>query len=98
MAATRDAEAAGGIAVDLQVRLQALVLQVAGDVGECRRLLQPLDAAAAPTRCSRSASGSSRVNWYCVRLTRSSIVRSCTGCMYSVMPGTSRHALLQRAR
>jgi len=33
-------------------------------------------------------SGSSRLYWYCVRLTRSSTVRSCTGCMKSWMPST----------
>src|SRR5439155_1108063 len=38
---------------------------------------------------SSCAFASSTVNWYWVRLTRSSIVRSCTGCMYSVMPSTS---------
>ncbi len=32
--------------------------------------------------------GSSSVYWNCVRLTRSSTVRSCTGCMNSVMPAT----------
>ncbi len=35
------AEARGGVAVDVQVGLQALVLPVAGDVGELRQLLQP---------------------------------------------------------
>ena len=39
----------------------------------------------APSSCG---SGSSRLYWYCVRLTRSSTVRSCTGCMKSVMPST----------
>ena len=33
-------------------------------------------------------SASSRLNWYWVRLTRSSIVKSCTGCMNSSMPST----------
>ena len=85
-----DAEAARGIAVDVHERLQPAVLQVAGDVGELRRLLEPRQATSAPTRRVASASGSSSVNWNCVRLTRSSMVRSCTGCMYSVMPGTGR--------
>ncbi|MNF75346.1 hypothetical protein D3C84_574100 [compost metagenome] len=32
-------------------------------------------------RLSSSASGDDMLNWYWVRLTRSSMVRSCTGCM-----------------
>ena len=39
-------------------------------------------------RFSSFTSGSSRLYWYCVRLTRSSTVRSCTGCRNSVMPST----------
>ena len=34
------------------------------------------------------ASGELSRNWYWVLETRSSMVRSCTGCMYAVMPGT----------
>ena len=37
---------------------------------------------------SSARSGPSSVYWYCVRLTRSSTVRSWIGCMYSVMPST----------
>ncbi len=37
-----------------------------------------------------AASGFSRKKWYCARLTVESIVRSCTGCIDSVMPGTRR--------
>ena len=37
---------------------------------------------------SNAPSAASRVYWYCVRLIRSSMVRSCTGCIYRVMPGT----------
>ncbi|MNC37400.1 hypothetical protein D3C75_859610 [compost metagenome] len=33
-----------------------------------------------------SASGDDRLNWYWVRLTRSSMLRSCTGCMNSRIP------------
>ncbi|MNN15867.1 hypothetical protein D3C81_1289870 [compost metagenome] len=40
-----------------------------------------------PLHCaSRSASGDDRLNWYWVRLTRSSILRSWTGCMNRRMP------------
>jgi hypothetical protein len=39
---------------------------------------------------SSSGFGSSRTYWYCVRLMRSSTVMFWTGCMYSVMPSTSR--------
>ena len=35
-----------------------------------------------------SGFASSSTNWYCVRLTDASMVRSCTGCMNSEMPGT----------
>ncbi len=37
---------------------------------------------------SRAASGDSRLNWNWVRLTRSSMVRSCTGWRNSWMPAT----------
>ncbi len=37
---------------------------------------------------SASMSGLDRLNWYWVRLMRSSIDNSCTGCRYSAMPGT----------
>ena len=78
----RDAEPARRVAVDLDVGLQAVVLQVAGDVGELRHA-----AAGARPACGTQMRElvrdrrPRRVNWYCVRLTRSSIVRSCTGCM-----------------
>jgi len=49
---------------------------------------------AATVRATHSASSSSsgvdRVNWYWVRLTRSSMDSSCTGCSQAVMPGTRR--------
>ena len=56
-----------------------------GPAGRWRRrraaaALQPLDQPRHPS-ASSAASAASSVNWYCVRLTRSSIVRSCTGCM-----------------
>ena len=35
-------------------------------------------------------------NWYCVLAMRSSIVRSCTGCRYSSIPGTDRVASVMR--
>ena len=38
-----DAEAAGGVAIDVEEGLEAAVLQIAGDVGQVGRLLQPLD-------------------------------------------------------
>ena len=76
-----DAEAAGGVAVDVDEGLQAAVLQVAGDVGELRAAAAADRPAVGTHSPRRSASGSSSVNWYCVRLTRSSMVRSCTGCM-----------------
>ena len=44
----RDAEARRGIAVDHQIDLQALVLQIAGDVGQLRTLCQRFDQTAAP--------------------------------------------------
>ena len=77
----RDAEPPGGVAVDVDVGLQALVLQVAGDVGELRQLPQALDQPGHPQRELVGDRRPRRVNWYCVRLTRSSMVRSCTGCM-----------------
>ncbi|MCY1427051.1 hypothetical protein D9M71_428810 [compost metagenome] len=43
-----DTQAAGGVAIDGQVHLQALVLQVAGDVGKFRALGQGVDQLAAP--------------------------------------------------
>ena len=46
-------------------------------------------AFAARTCSTRPTFGSSSVYWNCVRLTRSSTVMSCTGCMNRVMPGTS---------
>ncbi len=46
---------------------------------------------------SSAASVSSIVYWYCVRLTRSSTLRSCTGCMYSVIPSTADELVLQPA-
>ena len=55
----RDAEAAGGRAVDVDVRLQAAVLQVAGDVGELRQLPQPVDQLRHPRRRARRRSASS---------------------------------------
>jgi len=45
-----DAQARGRIAVDHQVHLQALVLQVAGDVGELRQLAQGMDQLFTPQR------------------------------------------------
>ncbi len=41
-------------------------------------------------------SGSSSVYWYCVRLTRSSTVMFCTGCMNSWMPRTSLSFVCKR--
>ncbi len=83
-----DAEPAGGVAVDVEEGLQAR-----GPAGRWPRRPGTADCWSRSTslgthRLRRVASGSSSVNWNCVRLTRSSIVRSCTGCMYSVMPGT----------
>ena len=46
----RDAEAARGGAVDDEIDRQALLLQVAGDVGELRQLVEAAPPAAAP-RC-----------------------------------------------
>ena len=46
----RDAETAGGRAVELDVGLQAAVLQVARDVGELRRLPQPVRESCASSR------------------------------------------------
>ena len=76
-----DAEAAGGIAIDVEEGLEAAVLQIAGHVGQLRATAAAARPASAPTRRDGSRPGSSSVNWNCVRLTRSSIVRSCTGCM-----------------
>ncbi len=45
---------------------------------------------------NRLASGFSRKNWYCARLTVESTVRSCTGCIDKAMPGTGRR--LSRSR
>ena len=49
----------------------------------------------APSARSSAASASSRLYWNCVRLTRSSTVRSCTGCMIeldAVAPSPARAA------
>ena len=70
------------VAVDVDEDRQALALQVAGDVGE----LAAAGCSAShqlrhPGRRAASGSASSSMNWYCVRLTVPSMVRSCTGCM-----------------
>ena len=71
-----------------QLGLQALVLLVAGHVAQLRQLLAAWPETAARIDSVPPALGSSSVYWYCVRLTRSSTVRSCTGCMNNVMPAT----------
>ncbi len=83
-----DAEARRAVAVDGDVGRKPVVFLVADDVRElgllakrCQQLGRPGGQAA--------ESALSRVNWYWVRLTVLSRVRSCTGCMYSVMPATS---------
>ena len=84
----RDSEPARGGAVELDVRLQPAVGE-----DRWRRRRAPARAsigrrACAPRCRAPSRRHASTVNWYCVRLTRASIVRSCTGCMYSEMPST----------
>jgi hypothetical protein len=86
MAATVTPRRLAAGAVDLDIGLQALVLQVAGHVGQLGQRAQR--AHQRGTHSAARAIGRLQQNWYCVRLTRSSMVRSCTGCMYSVMPGT----------
>ena len=44
-----------------------------------------------------SASASSNEIWYCVGLTLSSMVKSCTDCMNNLMPCTSATAVCKRA-
>ena len=74
------AQPARRVAIDGEEGLQPAILQVARHVGQRRDLLSSRSISFGTHSLSRSASGSSRMNWNCVRLTRSSIVRSCTGC------------------
>jgi hypothetical protein len=78
------------------LRAQTLHLLIAGHVAQFRQLLQLLQHLRR-VGFSSSALGSSSVYWNCVRLTRSSTVRSCTGCMNSVMPATFSPVRLQAA-
>ena len=80
MVCGENAEARRGVAVDDQAGLQAAVLLVAGHVAQLRQRAAACPPAAAPTR-QLVGVGVFEVYWYCVRLTRSSTVRSCTGCM-----------------
>ena len=70
MACGDDAEARRGVAVDVDVELQARGLLVGGDVLELGQLLAARRAPSAPTCASSSRSASSSVYWYCVRLER----------------------------
>ena len=78
----RDAEPARGRAVDTRRRPAGRCpdrsLATSASCGSCCRRSTSLRH---PRAQARRGSASSTVNWYCVRLTRSSIVRSCTGCM-----------------
>ena len=93
----RDAEARRGGAVDHQVDRQPLLLQVAGDIGQLGQLAAAAPAVSAPRSVNAARLGSSSTNWYCVRLTVASMVRSCTGCRYSDTPATVGGFLLQAA-
>ena len=84
----RDAQARRRGPIEDHARLEALALLVARDVAQLGQASAGDRRSAAPTAPARAASGSSRLYWYCVRLTRSSTVRSWTGCMNSVMPST----------
>ncbi len=84
--ADADAEARRAVAVDGDVGRESVVLLIADHVGELGLLAQAPPRASASRSTRPPASALSRVNWYWVRLTVLSRVRSCTGCMYSVTP------------
>jgi hypothetical protein len=76
-----DAEAGGRVAVDLHdVGREALLGQVGRDVVDLGQLPQAVRELRDPGRQVELFALSS-TNWYWVRLTRSSIVRSWIGCM-----------------
>ena len=84
----RDAEARRRVAVDRERHLEPGRLLVARDVAEHVLLAQLRDELGAHV-ASSLGSASSSVYWYCVRLTRLSICRSCTACRYTWMPSTA---------
>ena len=90
-----DAESGGGVAIDLDLRGQTLVQIVGGDVAQLRRAAATAPAASAPTAAASALLAAPSTNWYCARLTVDSMVRSCTGCRYSAMPGTPRAVCAQ---
>ena len=59
---------------------QPLLLQVAGDVGQLRRVAAAASTSFGTQSLNADRFGFSSTNWYWVRLTVASIVRSCTGC------------------
>jgi hypothetical protein len=84
-----DPEARGAVAVDGDVGREPVVFLIADDVGELRNCWRSAVTSLGVQVDTAVASALSSVNWYCVRLTVLSRVKSCTGCMYSVIPLTS---------
>ena len=77
----RDAEAARGGAVDDQIDRQALLLQVARDVGRAAAAGSAAATSFGTQVLNSVALASSSTKLYGARLTVESMVRSCTGCM-----------------
>ena len=75
-----DAQARGAVAIDDQRQLPRALLLIAGDVGQLGQLRAGGRATRGAQAASSVGSASSIVYWYCVRLTRLSICRSCTAC------------------
>jgi hypothetical protein len=78
--AAGDAEARRRVAIDADEHRQAAVLQLGRDIGDLRICGHAVHQARHPD-VELVRVGASSTNWYWVRLTVESMLRSCDGCM-----------------